>query len=117
MSRPSEGECRKFTAADLDEEFHQMTREELLDEIAIRIESYQEMLVLNWKERQVIQSENKDLRNTLENGTHVIEAAIKERERYQSLFKDISHKSLMWKYSCYGMVFIFISLLIMLKIN
>ena len=39
----------KFTAADLDEEFHRMTREELLDEIAIRIESYQEMLVLNWK--------------------------------------------------------------------
>lgn len=107
----------KFTAADLDEEFHQMTREELLDEIAIRIESYQEMLVLNWKERQLIQDENKELWGMLERGKNVINDVLKEKEKYETLFKKNSNGIFLWKYSCYGMVFLFIVLLIYLKIN
>ena len=107
----------KFTAADLDEEFHQMTREELLNEIAIRIESYQEMLVLNWKERQMIQNENKDLRETLIRGTSVIEAAIQEKERYEGLFKGTSNKIKLWKYSCYALSLLYILLSIYVSFN
>lgn len=103
----------KFTAADLDEEFHQMTREELLDEIAIRIESYQEMLVLNWKERQLIQDENKALRNAMEKDTVAMELAYNERKR----LKHMTETYVLWKFSCFGMVFLFIALLIYLKIN
>lgn len=103
----------KFTAADLDEEFHQMTREELLDEIAIRIVSYQEMLVLNWKERQLIQDENKALRNAMKKGTEAMELAYKERIRLKHINKTYD----LWKYSCFGMMFLFIVLLIYVKIN
>ena len=103
----------KFTAADLDEEFHQMTREELLDEIAIRIEEYQELLVLNWKERKSIQDENKALRSAIEKGTVAMELAYNERKRLKHMTKTY----VLWKYSCFGMVFLYIVLLIYLKIN
>jgi hypothetical protein len=107
----------KFTAADLDEEFHQMTREELLDEIAIRIESYQEMLVLNYKERRVIQDENKELKEALIHGTNVVESAARKMSEYDVIIKNGTKTILMWRNTCYLLVIILIIVALVLTIK
>lgn len=102
----------KFTADDLEEKFHQMTREELLDEIAFRIESYEEMCLSNYEERKELRDENKQLWEMLARGKSVMDALINEKEKFEALFKVHSNKTLMWKYSCYGMVLLFIFLML-----
>ncbi|MFV5193104.1 hypothetical protein ACMXYY_13335 [Acinetobacter courvalinii] len=91
----------KFTAADLDEEFHQMTREELLQDIAYRIQSDREMMAINWKERQAILAENKELRDAINFGTSVIEDAKQEIEYFGKVLKDNSKTISMWRKTSY----------------
>lgn len=91
----------KFTAADLDEEFHQMTREELLQDIAYRIQSDRKMIALNREEKQALLAENKELRDAINFGTSVIEDAKQEIEYFGKVFKDNSKTILMWRRTSY----------------
>lgn len=84
-------EC-KFTAADL---------EELLQDIACRIQTDREMMAINWKERQAILVENKELRDAINFGTSVIEDARQEVEYFGKVLKDNSKTISRWRKTSY----------------
>ncbi|WP_180176918.1 hypothetical protein [Acinetobacter sp. YH12039] len=99
---------------DLDENFHKMTREELLEDIAYRIQSQREMLVENWNEKKQIKFENMEMRKALEQGTKVLEKATNEMVRCETLLKQGTKSLLVWRTTSYllGLIILILSLII-----
>ncbi len=99
---------------DLDEDFHKMTREELLEDIAYRIQSQREMLIENWNEKKQIKFENMEMRKALEQGTKVLEKATNEMVRCEKLLKQGTKSLLVWQITSYllGLIILILSLMI-----
>lgn len=86
---------------ELDEDWHKMSRDELLENIANLIHSNRLIIIENWKEKKQIRVENLEMRQILEHGTTVLENAMNEVKHYEKLFKQGIKTILMWRTTSY----------------
>lgn len=92
---------RKFTVNDLDEDFHQMNREELLEDIAARIQSQREMLIEGWHEKDALKADCLELCETLKFTTGMLETLTEKVQGYEVVFIQANQKIQMWKITSY----------------
>lgn len=105
------------TDFELDEEFHQMTREELLEDIKYRILADHEMIILHAREKRILEQEKLDMIMLLQKGDEAMFYATKRMQEYDALIKRGTKTILMWRTNCYLLTAILVIVAIVLMIR
>lgn len=105
------------TDFELDEEFHRMTREELLEDIKYRILADREMIILHARERRILEQEKLDMIMLLQKGDEAMFYATERMQEYDALIKRGTKTILMWRTNCYLLTAILVIVAIVLMIR
>ncbi len=93
---------------DLDESILKMTRDELLEEVADRIQCMRELMMLHRKEERFLKQDIKMLEDALRSGTKTLEMTTLKMKDYDRIMTNATRTIYMWKYSCYALVVLLI---------
>lgn len=105
------------TDFELDEDFHQMTRDELLEDIKYRILADREMILLHAKERRILEQEKLEMITLLQSGDAAMARAMDKMREYDVLIKRGTKTILMWRTNCYLLIAILVIVAIVLMIK
>lgn len=102
---------------DLDEDILNMTRDELLEEVADRIQAIRELMKLHRMEERMLKQENQMLQDTLSRGASAMDHAAKRMQEYEILMKQSTKTILMWRTNCYLLtaILVIVSIVLMVK--
>lgn len=102
---------------DLDEDILNMSRDELLDEVADRIQAIRELMKIHRVEERMLKQENQVLQDALNRGVSVMDHATKRMQEYEVLMKQSTKTILMWRTNCYLLTAILVIVAIVLMIR
>lgn len=102
---------------DLDESILIMTREELLEEVADRIQCVRELMSLHRKEEGILRQENQMLKEALTRGMTTMNHTMDKLKEFEMVIDRGTKAILMWRRSCYLLtgILIFMASILVVK--